>query len=289
MLAANAIQNATLLLASDAANSSGQVGRNLMDHPILLTWGLARDELWSYRGPLSTSGFEMFRDGPFRDQHCAFRIEIGNEGWNFAAGAPTSTVQALVDRRGLFGAELRAKIAEVIPRQFRLGFEMEQIPEATNYVTIHPSYTDQLGNPRPVIRYDLPDYVRAGMAAAKSLSDQMYRAIGLSPLAADENPDEFAYPRDYTRYDPTDPGYFTYAGTGYAFQGAGHLAGTHRMGADPQDSVVDVRQRCWDHDNLYLVGCGSMPTIGTSNPTLTMTAMAIMSAESIVADLGGPA
>jgi len=28
----------------------------------------------------------------------------------------------------------------------------------------------------------------------------------------------------------------------------------------------------WDHDNLYLVGCGNMPTIGTSNPSLTMTA-----------------
>ncbi|MFD0633803.1 GMC family oxidoreductase N-terminal domain-containing protein [Catenulispora yoronensis] len=33
VLAANAIENATLLLASDAANNSDQVGRNLMDHP----------------------------------------------------------------------------------------------------------------------------------------------------------------------------------------------------------------------------------------------------------------
>src|SRR5208337_3381707 len=60
VLAANAIQNAALLLASDAANSSGLVGANLMDHPLILTWGLTREPVWGYRGPLSTSGLEIF-------------------------------------------------------------------------------------------------------------------------------------------------------------------------------------------------------------------------------------
>jgi hypothetical protein len=57
-----------LLLASGAANSSGMVGRNLMDHPLILTWGLTAEPVWGFRGPLSTSGLEMFRDGPFRDR-----------------------------------------------------------------------------------------------------------------------------------------------------------------------------------------------------------------------------
>ena len=39
VLAAHAIENAKLLLMSEIANRSGQVGRNLMDHPFLLTWG----------------------------------------------------------------------------------------------------------------------------------------------------------------------------------------------------------------------------------------------------------
>jgi choline dehydrogenase-like flavoprotein len=172
VLAANAIQNATLLLSSGAANSSGMVGRNLMDHPLILTWGLMDEPVWGFRGPLSTSGLEMFRDGAFRDRNCAFRIEIGNEGWNFTSQAPNSTVQTLVQGTGgLFGRELRRTIGEVIPRQFRLGLEMEQIPEASNYVTIDPAYRDQLGNPRPVIRYNLPDYVRAGFAMAREASD----------------------------------------------------------------------------------------------------------------------
>jgi len=186
---------------------------------------------------------------------------------------------------------LRTRLGEVVPRQFRLALEMEQIPEESNYVTIDTEYRDPLGNFRPVIRYDLPDYVRAGMAAAKEASDQIFARLGVPPLRLDpaegpvDDPDLFPFPRDYTRYEPTDPGYLTYRDTGYSFGGAGHAAGTHRMGGSPRTSVVDSRQRSWDHDNLYLVGCGNMPTIGTSNPTLTITALAIWAGENIVEDL----
>jgi choline dehydrogenase-like flavoprotein len=285
VLAANAVQNATLLLASEAATTSGQVGRNLMDHPLILTWGLTPEPVWGYRGPLSTSGLEMFRDGEFRKRSSAFRIEIGNEGWNFSEGAPISTVKTMVTKRHLYGRALRRHIGEVIPRQFRLALEMEQIPQASNRVTIDPAYLDQLGNYRPVIHYHLPDYVLAGFAMAKQASDEMYKLLGMPPLGPHEDRDDFEYPRDYTAYCPDDRGYVTYGGCGYTFQGAGHVAGTHRMGNSRNSSVVNSQQRSWDHENLYLVGCGSMPTIGTSNPTLTMTALAIRAGRSVVNDL----
>ena len=38
VLAAHSVENAKLLLMSGAANTSDQVGRNLMDHPFLLSW-----------------------------------------------------------------------------------------------------------------------------------------------------------------------------------------------------------------------------------------------------------
>lgn len=294
VLAANALQNATLLLGSGGvANTSGLVGRNLMDHPLILTWGLMPEPVWGFRGPLSTSGLEMFRDGAFRERSCAFRIEIGNEGWSFTAGAPTSTVNALIDptppsrQRRMFGSELRRTLGEVIPRQFRLALEMEQIPEESNRVTIENRYRDQLGNYRPVIQYDLPDYVRAGFAMATQASDAMFARLGMPKPQPQDGSTAFPYPQEYTKYDPTDPGYLTYAGSAYTFQGAGHIAGTHRMGSSPGSSVVDRRQRTWDHDNLYLVGCGNLPTVGTSNPTLTMTALAIWAGDNIVADLRG--
>jgi choline dehydrogenase-like flavoprotein len=86
VLAAHGIEIPRLLLNSRSeampqgvANSSDQVGRNLMDHPAQLSWALAPEPVWPYRGPLSTSGIENLRDGAFRKDRPAFRIELGNQ------------------------------------------------------------------------------------------------------------------------------------------------------------------------------------------------------------------
>ena len=78
----------------------------------------------------------------------------------------------------------------------------------------------------------------------------------------------------------------TYNGKPYSFIGAGHIVGTHRMGTGAADSAVDSFQRSWEHENLFLAGCGSMPTVATSNPSLTMAALAFRTAEQILDDLG---
>jgi pyrroloquinoline quinone biosynthesis protein E len=51
----------------------------------------ATDPTWPYRGPLATAGVESLRDGPFRKDRAAWRVEFGNEGWNFAAFDPGTT------------------------------------------------------------------------------------------------------------------------------------------------------------------------------------------------------
>ncbi len=47
--------------------------------------------MWPYRGPLATSGIESLRDGAFRSERAAYRIEIGYEGWNFSITDPYTT------------------------------------------------------------------------------------------------------------------------------------------------------------------------------------------------------
>ncbi|MCK2244424.1 GMC family oxidoreductase [Crossiella sp. S99.2] len=262
VLAAHAIENAKLLLMSGLANRSGQVGRNLMDHPALLTWGLMPGQIGPYRGPGSTSGLEGFRFGPARAARAPFRVEFGNWGWNWALGTPDLDTAELL-REGVFGTELRRRLGDRLGRQFTLQFEIEQEADPANRVTIDPTVRDRLGNPRPVLTYRLSDYVKRGMVAAKRVSDQLFALLGAE---------------DHTRYTPAMPGYLEFDGEPFAFRGAGHGAGTHIMGAAPSDSVVDQWQRCWDHPNLYAVGCGSMPALGTSNPSLTMAALALRSA-----------
>ncbi|MFE2304829.1 GMC family oxidoreductase [Streptomyces sp. NPDC059411] len=276
VLAAHAIENAKLLLLSGLANGSGQVGRNLMDHPVLLTWGLLPEQVGPYRGPGSTSGFEGFRAGPARRLRAPFRIEIGNWGWVWAKGPVDTDIAELTraagpDRPGLRGRALREAVADRIGRRFTLQFEMEQSADPANRVTLDPRHRDRLGLPRPVVTYGLSTHVKDGIAAAKAVSDQIFALLGAE---------------DHTAFEAVSwPGRFEHRGRTYGYRGAGHAAGTHIMGADPTTSVVDQWQRCWDHPGLYAVGCGSMPSVATSNPTLTMAALALRSAERIEADL----
>jgi choline dehydrogenase-like flavoprotein len=269
VLAGNPVENAKLLLMSGAANASGEVGRNLMDHPFMLAWAQMPESVGAFRGPSSTAGLEMLRDGRFRRHRAAFRAELANWGWDFAAFAPYADVEEAVHDRGLSGTALRTWLARRIPRQIRIGFLLEQLPSRHNRVTLDRR-TDGLGLPRPRIRYEVDGYTRLGFAAARACASQAFALMGAT---------------EATAYSESDPGYVTHDGAGYTFHGAGHVVGTHRMGADPRTSVVDDRQRSWDHENLYLVGCGSHPTIATGNPTLTLGALAFRSAESILADV----
>jgi choline dehydrogenase-like flavoprotein len=270
VLAASAIENAKLLLASNAANTSDQVGRNLMDHMVLLTWGLLPEKAYPFRGPGSTTNISTFRDGDFRKQHAPWISPLDNWGWTWPEFSPGSDVAEALSS-GMFGKKLRAHLHDILTRQLLLHFECEQLPEADNRVTIDPQYKDQIGNYRPVIHYNASEYMGKAFEAAKAVSDQIFEAYQV---------------QDFTSYSAAvDPDYVVYKGKGYNFRGAGHIVGTHRMGFNKNDSVVNADQRTWDHDNLYLVGCGNMPTLGTSNPTLTMTALTFKASEAILKQL----
>ena len=267
VLAANAVENAKLGLASGLRDPSGQLGGNLMDHPFLLSWGLAPEPVGPFRGPGATSGIESLRDGAFRRDRAACRVEIGNWGWNFATGAPFSDVNRLVDE-GFSGAALRARLRHDVQRQVRLGALIEQPPDPDNRVSIDPRWRDALGEPRPVIDYHLDAYTRAGLALGRDLCAEAFRVAGVE---------------DHTAYDRDLPGYVEHEGRGFAYFGSGHLVGTHRIGAYEGAGVTDADLRMWRHPNLWMVGAGAMPTIGTSNPTLTLAALALKAADAMVA------
>jgi choline dehydrogenase-like flavoprotein len=270
VLAANAIENARLMLASGLNGSSGLVGRNLMDHAYLLSWALMPEVSGTMRGSVCTAGISDLRGGTFRDRQAAFAVDIHNDGWGWAIGSPYTDLIGLVDTQNRFGADLRRELVDRITRQLLLAFAVEVMPTESNRVTVDPSHTDRLGNMRPVISYDVPDYTLRGIAFGRRLARRIFQRLGAA---------------DYTVYSPEDYGYVTYEGQGYVVRGGNHLAGTHIMGTDPGRSVVDQDQRSWDHENLYLVGGGSMPSIGTSNITLTIGALCFKSANQIIEQL----
>ncbi len=270
VLSANAIENPRLMLASRLPSTSGLVGRNLMDHAYLLSWALMPVVCGTMRGTNCTGGIVDLRGGSFRGKQAAFSVDIHNDGWGWAVGSPYSDLTAMVDTQNKFGPALRRDLADRITRQLQFAFMIEVLPSPSNRVTVDPGYQDQLGNMRPVISYTIPEYTMRGVAYARQFARIMFQRLGAA---------------DYTAYDPTDYGYVTYEGEGYAIRGGNHLAGTHVMGTNKSNSVVNSEQRSWDHENLYLVGGGSLPSIGTSNVTNTIAALCFRSAKSMIAQL----
>ena len=275
VLAAHAVENAKLMLSSNLGTQKDLIGRHLMDHPTLYAWGRAPAPVGPFRGPLSTSGIEELRSGGFRARHAAFRFDIGNDGWRAPTGAPDSTVVGEVMKAKRFGRDLRRQLADSLGRQVRLSLAVEQLPERENRITLDRRFVDPLGNPRPAIHYRISDYTLEGMVAARGVSEQLFRHAGIEDVSD----------TGQSKWFPTA----TYRDTVLHYHGMGHFAGTHLMGGDAGDSVLDHLQRCWEHQNLYMVGSGSFPTMGTSNPTLTIAALAIRTARHLATELGGSA
>ncbi len=258
VLAAYAIETPRLLLNSVSetypkglANRSDQVGRNLMDHPIQLSWALTREPVWPYRGPLSTSGIDSFRSGSFRKERPAHRIEINNSGWSWPTGAPLTTARRLV-KSGLRGKALDDALFSETSRQVTLSTLIEQLPDPQNRVSLDPDKRDAYGVPRPRIAYRVGDYARRGLTQAVQAHSEIFQALGVSEMHHGESP-----------------------------ASAYHIMGTARMGDDPDRAVVDPDLRAHDHPNLYILGSAAFPTSAAANPTLTIAALSLRAVEPI--------
>jgi choline dehydrogenase-like flavoprotein len=226
-----------------------------MDHPVQLSWALTKEAVYPYRSPLENAGIETLRDGAFRRERSAFRMAIGEDGWSFPGTPPIALAQKLIGE-GLRATRLAEQINAHVARQIRFANLIEQLPHPENRIVPAFDQVDALGIPRPRIYYQLDEFALRGMAEARRVSEQIFRMMEAHHI---EHAPEFL--------------------------GAGHVMGTYRMGIDAKTSVVNAEQRSHDHPNLFLLGSGVFPTVGTANPTLTIAALALWAAATIERDL----
>src|SRR5215211_9122023 len=153
VLAAHAIETPKILrMSSNLANSSDQVGRNLMDHVQFELIASFPEPLYPFRGTQSVTGIEDFRDGDFRNERSGFRMTIGNDGWG-RTGAPASVIDRLL-KKGTFGSALPGQIQNEITKMVRLSFSTEMLAESNNQVDLSAN-KDALGIPRPRFKFDI--------------------------------------------------------------------------------------------------------------------------------------
>ena len=256
VLAAHAIETPKILLMSNVANSSGQVGRNLMDH---IQWEVAAEfpeALYPFRGPQSVTGIEAFREGAFRRTRSAFRMTIGNDGWG-RAGSPAKIIDEVLSNKA-YGAHMLEKVAERVTRMIRLSFSTEMLPSKDNRVELSTNTEPLLGIPRPLFTFAPDQYCIGGLKAGVETATALFELMG-AKIEKNE-----LFKNGVLQWNT-----------------AAHIMGTCIMGKDAKDSVVDHWGRTHDHHNLFILGSSVFATGATANPTLTLAALALRSVRAI--------
>ena len=152
----------------------------------------------------------------------------------------------------------------------------EQAPNADSRVTLSEE-RDALGLPRARLDWRLsPLDVRSAAMLVQTLGDELGR-LGLGQV---EQADWLSDPEGGWR---TDPLVSAHPIGGY------HHMGTTRMAEDPRRGVTDAQTRVHGLGNLYIAGSSLFPTSGWANPTLTIVALALRTADEISRVVGRPA
>jgi gluconate 2-dehydrogenase alpha chain len=244
------------------ANSSGQVGKHIMAH-------------------IGARVFAAYDDrranifmGPSAQRHSLDDFNADNfdhGGLGFIRGAQISVVPAALEAGPIgtamdlppppgtrrWGAGYRDFLAKYYTRHVGITAQTENLPYGDQTIDLDPNVRDAFGLPAPRITYDWrrPNE-RARIDFLFGKLEEIARASGAAKVWR----------------APTSPG----------SPGAHHEGGT-RMGSDPKMSVVNRYGQSWHVSNLFVVGSSTFPTMGAGfNPTLTIQALAYMTADAIV-------
>ncbi len=245
-----------LLLSANAqhpdglANSSGLVGRNLMLHPNCSVAGYYDEDLASHRGPAGQLIYSMqfYESDPSRGFLRGCKMHV------LPLPGPLNAVN---EHRQLPYEELWGpafhRVARTAQNAMLWAANTEDLPEESNRVTLSSTVVDADGIPVPKIEYRISENTRRNLRFTVARMEELHQAAGAVETFATE----------------------------LWIDQPGHLLGTARMGADPATSVVDAFGRAHDVPNLFLADGSIFVTSGSSNPTCTISALALRVAKGI--------
>jgi choline dehydrogenase-like flavoprotein len=260
ILACGAIETPRLLLASanpasprGLANESGQVGKNLMESLGWVSTGLLDESVHSYKGlPADAICWDYNRPDaiPGAIGGCRFSAAVHEAG----LVGPINYAMRLVPG---WGKAHKAALRKAFGAALSIGAIGEFLPNAGSYVDLDPKARDAHGIPLARIHSQLGQQEILKLQFMAQTCRKILHAAGVQQLA-----------EEYGTYD-----YFS----------AAHVFGTCRMGANPNDAVVDARGRSHRWRNLFICDASVFPSSGGGEaPSLTIEALALRSADHIL-------
>jgi gluconate 2-dehydrogenase alpha chain len=243
------------------ANSSGHLGKHVMAHIGTRAFAAFDDRHVNiFMGPSAQKHtLDDFNADNFDHKDLGFiRGAQISSGPAALEGGPIGTAMAMNPPPGTprWGAAFRDFFAKYYTRHTALTGQTENLPYADQMIDLDPNVRDAWGLPAPRITYD---WRRPNERARVEFVQKKLAEIGRAMGAA------------HVWGAPLGPG----------APGAHHQGGT-RMGGDPKNSVVNKYSQSWDIPNLFVMGSSTHPTMSGFNPTLTIQALAFMTADAIV-------
>ncbi len=248
-LCASALESVRILLNSSTpefpnglANSSGELGHNLMDH--VKTGGAIgtipgnENRVVIGRRP---NGIYIPRFRNVKTKQSGFL-----RGYGFEGGAHREGWERGIAQTG-FGPEFKKSMRQPGPWQFIFGGYGECLPNHNNYVELDKEHTDAWGIPVLKITCSWSDNELALRKDMAITAAEMLAAAGahnIEPFAEDQPP-------------------------GFAI----HEMGTARMGRDPKTSVLNSYNQAHDVRNIFITDGGAMTSSSCVNPSLTYMAL----------------
>ncbi|MCX7272167.1 MAG: GMC family oxidoreductase, partial [Burkholderiales bacterium] len=254
IMACNGVGTPRILLNSVSArfphglaNTSGQVGRNLMFHPYASITGYFDDELDGERGPDNAYwSHEFYETDTSRGFLRGFIYEF-----NRGTATASTAIGGLAAGRIPWGGGHHDAYRRIHRRSTGLGAICEDRPEPHNRVTLGPILKDIHGIPAPRIDYTLSENSQRMLDFAVARATDILKAAG-------------AYDVEFESPIP---------------RGGWHLMGTARMGTNPETAVVNEWGRSHDVKNLFIVDGSIFTTSAGVNPTPTIQALALYVAD----------
>ncbi len=263
ILCAQALESVRILFNSKTrqqpqglANSSGVLGRYLMDH-LWVAGGASgefpdlEDEATLNR-PRRPNGLYGIR---FRNTANGPRSKRFLRGFGYQGGGSTDFNFAAPGFGDAWKASLRDPVVSV-----RLTGFGECLPYATNFLSIDPETVDVFGI--PVLRIQMT----WGENELAMIPDMAESAAEMLDAAGAKNIRPFMVPERV-------PGYGI------------HEMGGARMGIDPKASVLNQFQQTHDVSNLLVMDASGFPSGGCQNPTLTIMALALRSTDHLLEEM----
>jgi gluconate 2-dehydrogenase alpha chain len=162
--------------------------------------------------------------------------------------------------KATWGSEWKKAAMDAFDCAANLGISGEHLAYRTNYLDLDPTYRDSHGDPLLRMTMDWNDNERNMIGFVSAKMAQVGREMGAREVVA------AALPR---RYDVN-----TYRST--------HLQGGTIMGVNPGNSVVNPWLQHWRMSNLFVLGASTFPQNPSGNPTLTILAQTLRTADAIV-------